>query len=134
VTKANVLADVAEIHRLLNEAYDHYFANSDGYCKSSEGQVSLHWPTYFAMRYGEIEPTCSVYSYVLGPSRNHDFESTTEALAAVREWHAEEMAHDYRDSFAEHCPATAGDSRCDLDAGHSGCHQNAEATHFWSTA
>jgi hypothetical protein len=33
-----------------------------------------------------------VYSYVLGPSRTHYFDSIPEALRAVREWHADCMA------------------------------------------
>lgn len=103
---SEMMRDVAEIHRLLGEAYDHYFANSDGYCKPSEGAVSLHWPTYFAMRDGDIEPTCSVYSYVLGPSRNHYFDTVADALVSVREWHREEMGHDCRANEATPCPST----------------------------
>jgi hypothetical protein len=49
--------------------------------------------------------SCSIYSYVLGPNRNHDFDSLDEALVAVKEWHAEEMKRDYADDvFATHAP------------------------------
>ena len=81
-----------EIWRLLAEAYDHYFSY-DSYCKSSEGAVSVNYPTYFDMRDGKTEPTISVYSYVLGPNRNHYFDNIDEALETVREWHKEEMAY-----------------------------------------
>lgn len=90
-----VLEGVEEIHRLLKEAYDHYFALSDGYCKSAEGTVWVEWPTYFAMRGGETTPTIGVYSYVLGPSRRHEFDSIDEALTEVRKWHAIEMQQTY---------------------------------------
>lgn len=135
---ADPMKDIAEIHRLLREAYDHYFANSDGYCKSSEGYVELRWPNYFEMRDGETEPSCGVYSYVLGPSRMHDFDNTAEALAAVRKWHREEMAHDYRESEATPCLSVLRDdfshseTLCDLDADHPGWHENAEGTATWS--
>ncbi len=36
-----------------------------------------------------------VYSYVLGPSRMHHFDTLDNALAAMRKWHADEMeSHD----------------------------------------
>jgi hypothetical protein len=94
----DIAAGVAEIQRLLKEAYDHYFATTDGYCKSSEGAVSVHWPTYFDFRAGRNEPTVSVYSYVFGPSRLHDFPNMAAALASVREWHAAEMARPAEES------------------------------------
>jgi len=43
----------------------------------------------------------SVYSYVLGPYRNHDFDSIAEALETVREWHADTMG-----SFCWECEGT----------------------------
>lgn len=89
------LNDVAEIRRLLQEAYDHYFANSDGYCKSAEGSISLHLGNYWENADGRAEVGVTVYSYVLGPERIHDFRTTAEALAAVRVWHQEEMATTY---------------------------------------
>jgi hypothetical protein len=88
-------AGLAEIIRLLDEAYRHYFENSDGHCKSAEGYVEVAFGTYFDRNAGRrVRPT-SVYSYVLGPSRSHHFDSVAEALDVVREWHAAEMAHDY---------------------------------------
>lgn len=87
-----------EIHRLLDEAYRNYFEKSDGYCKSSEGHVEVSYGNYWD-RMDEAEPLkigrVSVYSYVFGPHRQHDFGSLDEALAAVRKWHGAEMAHDY---------------------------------------
>lgn len=87
-------SDLAEIRRLLTEAYEHYFANSDGHCKSSEGAIAIHYPPFF-WREEDEEPGVEVYSYVLGPHRSHYFKNSTEALAAVIGWHASEMAHDY---------------------------------------
>lgn len=85
-------AGLEEIQGLLDEAYDHYFEVSDGYCKSIEGVINLDFGTYFARRDGDYkEPSVTIYSYVLGPSRSHYFETIAEALLAVREWHAEEM-------------------------------------------
>lgn len=87
---------LAEIMRLLAEAYEHYFAGSDGHCKSSEGAISINIPPFFWREdegYGGV--TVSIYSYVLGPSRQHDFRSVDAALETVRGWHAEEMATEY---------------------------------------
>lgn len=83
-----------EIQRLLAEAYEHYFANSDGHCKSSEGAIEIGLPPFY-WREKPAQPSLSIYSYVLGPSRTHYFATIDEALAAVRGWHEREMAHDY---------------------------------------
>ncbi|MFI0211983.1 hypothetical protein ACH4OV_25345 [Streptomyces diastaticus] len=94
-------AEMAEIVRLLREAYDHYFTY-EGHCKSAEGAISLNFTNVHDWRGGEpfrIE-SVEVYSYVLGPNRSHHFASTAKALEAVRGWHAKEMAYD---------PATAWD-------------------------
>lgn len=89
------IADLAEIVRLMDEAYAHYFSY-EGHCKSDEGYVGLHFNNVHDRRGGE--PFCiasvDVYSYVLGPHRMHTFPSTAEALAEVRKWHAAEMAYD----------------------------------------
>jgi hypothetical protein len=91
------LTDLAEIQRLLDEAYDHYFANSDGHCKRNEGYVGLHFNTVHERRAGDPFEIVDVevYSYVLGPHRTHNFPSTSAALEAVREWHRREMETDY---------------------------------------
>ena len=41
------LIKVAEIQRLLVEAYTLYFQVTDGHSKVSEGAVTLHFPTLF---------------------------------------------------------------------------------------
>lgn len=94
-------ADLNEIARLLDEAYTHYFATSDGYCKSSEGYVSVSFGNFFDRRQGIRKRHVEVYSYVLGPSRMHDFDSIEEALETVREWHAECM-----NRFCHECEGT----------------------------
>jgi hypothetical protein len=94
---------LTEMQRLLDEAYTHYFANSDGYCKSSEGDIELTFNNFFQRRDGAPFKITAVgvYSYVLGPSRMHCFKSVDEALATVRDWHAKEMATDYQALYAQ---------------------------------
>jgi hypothetical protein len=96
---------LAEIRRLLAEAYKHYFEKSDGHCKSSEGAIAIHYPPFFwdpeYHRGKSPEPGVEIYSYVLGPHRSHYFDTATEALVAVREWHANEMACTYDDAWDE---------------------------------
>lgn len=91
------LDKLTEIQRLLAEAYEHYFANSDGYCKSSEGAITISLPAYFWREGEDREPAVEVWSYVLGPSRSHWFDTIDAALETVREWHAAEMAATYED-------------------------------------
>ncbi|MEU0952841.1 hypothetical protein ABZ353_10935 [Streptomyces niveus] len=100
------MQDLAEIRRLLDEAYDHYFKFSDGYCKSSEGHIGLDFNNYFNRQEGQSFgiKTVEVYSYVLGPNRNHAFGSTAEALEIVRGWHDKEMQEDYEEDFEQHLP------------------------------
>lgn len=93
------LRDIRELHRLLDEAYAHYFEHSDGHCKSSEGYIRVDFNNYFDRRDGQplkIEGV-GVYSYALGPDRMHDFDSPAEALTAVRKWRAQQLATDYSD-------------------------------------
>ncbi|MFE8916831.1 hypothetical protein [Streptomyces globisporus] len=91
--------DLSEIQRLLDEAYDHYFKYSDGYCKSSEGHIALNFNHYFERRDGEAPGIKSVeiYSYVFGPSRLHTFASTADALGVVKVWHDREMQETYEE-------------------------------------
>lgn len=95
------LVELTEIQDLLAEAYRHYMEFGDGGWKSNEGSISLIFPEFFWEEgwYGEGDtlpkrPGVSIYSYVLGPSRSHYFNNTTQALAAVRKWHANEMGGD----------------------------------------
>lgn len=90
------LTQLHELRALLDEAYAHYFETTDGYCKSSEGYVAVHFNTVSDRRAGEpfrIEHI-DIYSYVFSPARMHQFGSMEEALTVVREWHAQEMARD----------------------------------------
>lgn len=89
------MTTIAEIIRLHDEAFEHY--QKDPCCggwKSSEGAVSIEFGNYWER---DEPPAVSVYSYALGPSRMHHFKSPAEALAAVRQWHKEEMEHDCND-------------------------------------
>lgn len=91
------MTDLAEIQRLMDEAYAHYFDSGESHCKSDEGYVGLHFNNVHDRRAGEPFEIVDVeiYSYVLGPHRTHNFRSTSDALDAVREWHRREMEHNY---------------------------------------
>ena len=99
-----------EIRRLLAEAYADYFARCNDGHKSSEGAIQLHYPSIF----DDLPPLevsgISIYSYVLGPSRMHDWfrgkglssyackwvgdaDPIQGALEDVRGWHAQQMAY-----------------------------------------
>jgi hypothetical protein len=87
-----------QIRKLLKEAYDHYFQHSDGHCKSVEGNISLEFGDYWSDKECECKITgVSIYSYVLGSSRNHYFDTLDEALETVKKWHNEEMSTDYKE-------------------------------------
>lgn len=88
---------LTEIQRLLDEGLQHYLTY-ESHCKSAEGNVSItiDFGNSWRRFEGPVKPTynVSVYSYALGPHRSHDFEYPEDALEAVREWHAHEMAFD----------------------------------------
>ncbi len=87
-----------KIRQLLKEAYDHYFQYSDGHCKTSEGWIDLSFGDYWQDKNCECKITgVQIYSYVLGPSRLHYFDSLDEALDAVIQWHRDEMNADYNE-------------------------------------
>lgn len=92
---------IAYLQQKLKEGYDHYFATTDGYCKSAEGliQVTFAFPNYFELRDDETlekgkSDFCQieVYSYCLGPNRMHEFTGKTfeeayeKAKEAVDSW------------------------------------------------
>lgn len=89
------LADLEEINRLLHEANAHSLAR-DGHRKSSEGAISLHFGTHWDRLDEEDRksPSVSIYSYLLSPHRDHDFDSVQQALETVRVWHRNEMARE----------------------------------------
>jgi len=92
-TDSTAFAKLREIVRLHDEAFDHAM-QEDGHHKSSEGQITVHFTNRFDDE-RESDPlhikAVEVYSYVLGPSRNHHFATVDEALAAMRKWHHSEM-------------------------------------------
>lgn len=99
----DILEKLSEIHLLLIEAYNHYFAH-ETYCKSSEAVVSLHFPNIWDLRSGNTDPEVEIYSYVLTNGRTHHFDSLDKALEAVRQWHEKEMNTDrlsFANDFAE---------------------------------
>lgn len=111
------LSDLEEINRLLYEANRHSLER-DGLGKSSEGAISLHFGNHWD-RLDEADrksPSVSIYAYLLGPHRNHDFDSIQEALETVRVWHRDEMVReddDWEDPDWTEAPAViASTCRC----------------------
>lgn len=87
-----------KIRQLLREAYDHYFKYSDGHCKSSEGYIGLDFGDYWSDKNCELKVAgVQIYSYVLGSSRVHYFDSIDKALETVVQWHKHEMNTDYNE-------------------------------------
>ena len=85
-----------QIRKLLKEAYDHYFENTDGHCKSQEGHISVEFGNYWEDKECEMKITSvNIYSYVFGNSRSHCYDTVDEALEVVKRWHKEEMTTDY---------------------------------------
>lgn len=87
------LGHLREIDVLLHEANE-YALSLDGYCKSSEGFVSVSFGNHWDRIPGEdgrIPPRVEIYSYLLGPYRNHTFDNTLQALETVRVWHHNAM-------------------------------------------
>lgn len=88
-------ADLAEILRLHDEAFKHYLVDDFGH-KSGEGCVELSFGNFWD-RDGYDNPgapgrvAVGVYSYALGPSRMHYFDTIAEGLSEVRKWHRTEM-------------------------------------------
>lgn len=98
------IKNLTEIQRLLDEGLEHYLSY-ESHCKSSEGYVSIEvsfgtsWDRREAAEKGKtVKPSynVNVYSYALSPGRSWDFDYPEDALEAVREWHAAEMAYDYQ--------------------------------------
>lgn len=96
--------EIKELQALLKKGYDHYFENSDGYHKSSEGliEVVTCYDNMFGAKpeYVGSKPIyfmVKVYSYVLGPSRMHEFDGKTfeeaykKAYEAVTGWVEDEL-------------------------------------------
>jgi hypothetical protein len=87
-----------KIRKLLKEAYDHYFDNSDGHCKSAEGTIGIEYGNYWEDKNCELKITgVSIYSYAFGPNRDHYFETIDTALEAVVQWHRDELNTDYNE-------------------------------------
>lgn len=93
------VADLMEIQRLHDEAFQHYRTNDTwgGGHKSSEGYVSVNFGNFFDRDddRGTYKAGVEVYSYVFGPHRNHYFDTIKAGLEAVRVWHKAEMERDY---------------------------------------
>lgn len=97
-----------KIQDLLDEGLAHYLTY-ESHCKSSEGHVSVSFGNSWERRDGKSPVRVTVYSYVLSPERSTDFESVDEALEAVMEWHAEEMAYTPPEDYEEKMQELAAD-------------------------
>jgi hypothetical protein len=91
------LGELEELQQLLDKAHLHYFENSEGYCKSSEGAVTIGFGTYFDRRDGDKSiKHVEIYSYLFGEEgRLYNFSSVRTALEKVRTWHKREMSRVY---------------------------------------
>lgn len=98
--------NLTEIQNLLDEGLEHYLTY-ESHCKSSEGYVSVSFGNSWDRRDGRNPITVGVYSYVLGPNRSHDFDSTQEALEEVRKWHKAEMEYVPDEDYDEQMGAIA---------------------------
>lgn len=94
-----------EIKIILDELHKDWSKNDDDHhCKSSEGAISItyHYNNWFeAGDYINDKPygiTVSIYSYLFGESRMHDFDSFDEALSKVKDWQIEWYKYRLRES------------------------------------
>lgn len=97
-----------EIRSVLRESYTEYLACGDPCTKSSDGQIRVKYPPFWHDGWQEPEAySIEIYSYALGPSRNHTWtkgegkdtyydkygdDPFSMALADVKEWQREMRA------------------------------------------
>jgi len=102
------LATLTEIRAVLRDAYAEYLAGGDPCTKSSDGHIQVKYPPFWHDGWQEPEAySIEIYSYALGPSRNHTWtkgkgkgsyadkygdDPFAMALADVREWQREMRA------------------------------------------
>jgi len=81
------------IHRLLKEAYEHYFEHDNDGHKSGEAHISVDYGNFWEREEaGGLTITgVEIYSYVLGPHRTHTFDSLDEAIQVVEQWHRQQI-------------------------------------------
>lgn len=85
-------AQVAEMIFLHDTALRHALER-DGHSKSSEGALEISFGNSWERWDGDnVEPGVTLYSYVLGPNRNHYFATIERALETVQVWYAMEMS------------------------------------------
>lgn len=97
--------NISEITKLHDEAFWHLH-QFDGHAKSGDGSVSIE--IGFGTVWDRQDETAvmtlgvSIYSYVVATEtplypnfgqRNHWFESTSQALDVMKEWHAKALAY-----------------------------------------
>ena len=81
-----------QLRKILFDMHtEHFNSDHDGHHKSQEGliEITYIYPNWFeAEDYMNDEPEMmvSVYSYLFGPNRMHDFNSLDEAIEEVRSW------------------------------------------------
>lgn len=85
--------NLIEISKLLDEAYNNYFTKSpDALVKGSDGSITVKFGTHFDRKDIGIKITkVTIFSYIFYKERSIDFDTTEEALAEVKKWHAKEM-------------------------------------------
>ena len=84
------------LHELLHEAYHDWLERDpDPSGKGSEGQVCITTSDHFFSYNSDVRPRVTVYSYILGPYRNHEFRNIDDALVEVGKWHKRQLEYDY---------------------------------------
>lgn len=90
------MSDLGEILRLHDEAFKDYLDRFNDGHKSSEGAVEVHFGNFW-QRDGWDHPGASgtvgvsIYTYALGPSRTHYFDTIAEGLTQMQKWHRTHM-------------------------------------------
>lgn len=85
-----------KLHELLIQAYkDWELRSPDLHHKQSDGQVRVITSDHFFSYNDNIRPKIEIYSYVLGPYRNHEFDNIDIALEEVTKWHKNQLEMDY---------------------------------------
>lgn len=97
------MRDLIDIQRLLDETYARYLARNGGQCRSYEGQILLEFNSVFDRRDGEPLQIrrVSIDAAVLNSMGQRWFDSTAQALAAVWQWHDQEMQKSFNLSQEE---------------------------------
>jgi hypothetical protein len=89
----SVSARLARLHRLLGEAYSHYF-RYEKKAIPDEGSVSVSWGDVRGVLKGDVEPSVVIVSSAFGDGDTHVFSTLDEALVEVEAWYSRELSNE----------------------------------------